>query len=120
METMLGNYGGARQIYERWMEWHPDEQSWSTYIKFETRFNETDRARAIFERFVLSHPTVKCWLKYAKFEENLGEVDKARTIYERAIQFLGDEANDEKLFIAFARLEEKSKEVGVHTDCAAV
>ncbi len=31
-------------------------------------------------------------------------------MYERAIEFLGEDANDEKLFIAFAKFEERCKE----------
>ena len=27
MEEMLGNVAGARQVFERWMEWEPDEQA---------------------------------------------------------------------------------------------
>ena len=26
MEEMLGNIPAARQIFERWMKWEPDEQ----------------------------------------------------------------------------------------------
>lgn len=28
MEEMLGNIAGARQVFERWMEWQPEEQAW--------------------------------------------------------------------------------------------
>lgn len=37
MEEMLGNIAGCRQVFERWMEWQPDEQAWQTYINFELR-----------------------------------------------------------------------------------
>ena len=33
MEEMLGNIGGARQIFERWMKWEPDHHGWTAYIK---------------------------------------------------------------------------------------
>ena len=69
MEEMLGNIAGTLQIFERWMEWQPDEQSWQTYINFELRYKELDRARSIYERFVYAHPDVKNWIKYSKFEE---------------------------------------------------
>ena len=26
MEEMLGNIAGCRQVFERWMEWEPEEQ----------------------------------------------------------------------------------------------
>ena len=28
MEEMLNNIAGARAVFERWMEWEPDEQPW--------------------------------------------------------------------------------------------
>ena len=33
MEEMLGNVAGARQIFERWMQWAPDHHGWMAYIK---------------------------------------------------------------------------------------
>lgn len=110
MEEMLENIAGARQVFERWMEWEPDEQAWQTYIKFELRYDEIQRARQIYERFVMVHPDVKHWIKYARFEESHGFIKGARDVYERAINFYGDEALDEKLFIAFAKFEEGQRE----------
>jgi crooked neck len=48
MESMLGNYAGARQIFERWMEWEPEPHGWFAYIKFEQRFGEVERTRYSF------------------------------------------------------------------------
>lgn len=110
MEEMLENVAGARAVFERWMEWQPDEQAWQTYINFELRFKEIDRARTIYERFVITHPDVKHWIKYARFEENHGFINSSRRIYERAVYFYGDDHLDEKLYIAFARFEENQKE----------
>lgn len=53
MEEMLGNIAGARQVFERWMEWQPEEQAWHSYINFELRYKEVDRARTIYERYIL-------------------------------------------------------------------
>ena len=33
MEEMLGNVAGARQIFERWMQWEPDHHGWMAYIR---------------------------------------------------------------------------------------
>lgn len=110
MEEMLENIGGCRAIFERWMEWQPEDQYWLTYINFEMRYKEIDRARDIFDRFVYVHPEVKNWIKYAKFEQRHGFINSSRAIYERAIEFFGDEYMDEKLFIAFAAFEESQKE----------
>ena len=77
MEEMLSNVAGARQVFERWMEWEPDEQAWHSYINMELRYKEIDRARSIYERYVMVHPEVKNWVKFAKFEErqsNIGTV----------------------------------------------
>ncbi|KAF5273392.1 hypothetical protein FQA39_LY07409 [Lamprigera yunnana] len=110
MEEMLENIPGSRAVFERWMEWEPDEQAWQTYINFELRYKEIDRARQIYERFVITHPQVKHWIKYAKFENNHGFINSARHTYERAIQFYGDDHMDETLCIAFAKFEENHKE----------
>jgi crooked neck len=69
MEDIMGNYAGARLIFERWMEWEPEENAWMVYIRFETRCGELERARKLYERFVHVHPTVKSWLKWARFED---------------------------------------------------
>jgi len=53
MEEMLGNVAGCRQVFERWMEWEPDEQAWHSYINFELRYKEVDRARNIYEKYIL-------------------------------------------------------------------
>ncbi len=74
---MLGNIPGARQVFERWMEWEPVEQAWFAYIKMELRYKEVNRARAIYEKFVMVHPDIKNWIKFAKFEESQGNVCKS-------------------------------------------
>jgi crooked neck len=62
-------------------------------------------------RFVVVHPTVDSWLKYAHFEEKQSDRNKARAVYEKAVALLEDAANDERLFVSFAKFEEKCKEV---------
>ncbi|KAM3663198.1 crooked neck-like protein 1 [Ammospiza maritima maritima] len=110
MEEMLGNIAGSRQVFERWMEWQPEEQAWHSYINFELRYKEVDRARSIYERFVLVHPSVKNWIKYAHFEEKHSYLAHARKVYERAVEFFGEEHMDEHLYVAFAKFEENQKE----------
>lgn len=80
MEEMLGNVAGARQVFERWMEWEPDEQAWHSYINMELRYKEIDRARSIYERYVMVHPEVKNWVKFAKFEERQSNTGTVYTI----------------------------------------
>ncbi|XP_029449627.1 crooked neck-like protein 1 isoform X2 [Rhinatrema bivittatum] len=110
MEEMLGNVAGTRQVFERWMEWQPDEQAWHSYINFELRYKEVDRARSIYERFVIVHPDIKNWIKYARFEEKHTYIGHARKVYERAVEFFGEEHMDEQLYVAFAKFEENQKE----------
>lgn len=110
MEETLGNVAGARQIFERWMSWEPDEAAWSSYIKMEKRYGEMQRARAILERFTAVHPEPKNWIKWARFEEENGTSDLVREVYGMAVETLGDDFMDEKLFMAYAKFEARLKE----------
>jgi len=110
MEETLGNIPGTRQVFERWMSWEPDEAAWSAYIKLEKRYQEFGRARAIFERFTVVHPEPRNWIKWARFEEENGTSDLVREVFGMAIETLGDNFMDERLFIAYARFEAKLKE----------
>uniref|UniRef100_A0A9J7Z3J8 Crooked neck pre-mRNA splicing factor 1 n=1 Tax=Cyprinus carpio carpio TaxID=630221 RepID=A0A9J7Z3J8_CYPCA len=106
MEEMLGNIAGCRQVFERWMEWEPEEQAWHSYINFELRYKEVDKSRTL----VMVHPEVKNWIKYANFEEKHGYIALARKVFERAVEFFGEEHISENLYVAFSRFEEKQKE----------
>ncbi|KAL6869009.1 NineTeen Complex (NTC) component [Amphichorda felina] len=110
MEEMLGNIPGTRQVFDRWMQWQPDEAAWSAYIKLEKRYGEYDRARDIFRAFTMVHPEPRNWIKWAKFEEENGTSDQVRDVFGDAVEALGDDFVDEKLFIAYARFEAKLKE----------
>ncbi|GAB7348633.1 hypothetical protein MBLNU459_g7006t1 [Dothideomycetes sp. NU459] len=110
MEETLGNVPGTRQVFERWMSWEPSEDAWSAYIKLEKRYGEFDRARAIFERFTIVHPEPKNWIKWARFEEENGTSDLVREVFGMAIETLGEDFMDEKLFITYAKYEAKLKE----------
>lgn len=105
MEETLGNFSGARSVFERWMSWKPDANAWHAYIKLETRHGEIDHAREIFRRFALVHPDSPNWIKWARFEEAHGTLDNARTVFLDAFQTIGEDLVDERLFMAFARLE---------------
>ncbi|KAK5168312.1 NineTeen Complex (NTC) component [Saxophila tyrrhenica] len=110
MEEMLGNITGTRAVFERWMSWEPDEAAWGAYIKLEKRYGEFERARGIYERYTVVHPEARNWIKWARFEEENGTSDLVRDVFGMAIETLGDEFMDEKLFIAYARFESKLKE----------
>jgi crooked neck len=110
MEEMLGNIPGTRQVFERWMSWEPDEAAWSSYIKLEKRYGEFQRARDIFQRFTMVHPEPRNWIKWARFEEEYGTSDLVRDVFGTAVETLGEDFMDERLFIAYARFEAKLKE----------
>lgn len=111
MEEMLEEVARARQIFERWMQWEPEEEAWMAYVKFEKRYKELERARVIYERFVHIHPDPKNWIKWAEFEEREGKTEKAREIFARAIEVMGEELMEQRLFISFAKFETRQKEV---------
>lgn len=110
MEEMLGNIPGTRQVFERWMSWEPDEAAWSAYIKLEKRYGEYQRARDIFQRFTIVHPEPRNWIKWTRFEEEYGTSELVREVFANAVEALGEEFMDERLFIAYARYEAKLKE----------
>jgi crooked neck len=74
LEELLGNVAGARQVFERWMAWEPNDKAWSAYIKLEVRYQELDRASKLYERLINCHPEPKHFVKWAKFEEERGNV----------------------------------------------
>ena len=52
MEEMVGNLQGARVIFDRWMDWEPDDHAWTSYVRLEMRANQPDRARQVFKTMV--------------------------------------------------------------------
>ena len=56
------------------------------------------------------HPEPRNWIKWARFEEENGTSDLVREVFGLAIETLGTDFMDEKLFMAYARYEAKLKE----------
>ncbi|KAJ2802771.1 NineTeen Complex (NTC) component, partial [Coemansia helicoidea] len=110
MEELLGNVEGARTVFNRWMQWEPPEDAWAAFVKFELRYKEVDNARAVFERFVFVHPEPKTWLRWATFEEDQGAPDRVREVFGLAIDRLGEEFMDQRVFISFAKFEVRMRE----------
>ena len=114
LEEMLQNVAGARQVFERWLKWEPDDKAWQAYIKMEERYNELDRASAIYERWVAIRPEPRVWVKWGKFEEERGRLDKAREVFQLALEFFGDDEEQvekaQAVFAAFAKMETRCKE----------
>jgi crooked neck len=107
---LLGDISGTREVFRRWMQWRPDADAWAAYIKFEERYREIDNARAIFESFTIVHPEPASWLKWARWEQQHGTTDLVREVYATAIDTLGMEFMEEKIFVAFAAFETSLKE----------
>ncbi|KAL0396714.1 UNVERIFIED_CONTAM: Pre-splicing factor clf1 [Sesamum calycinum] len=107
MEEMLGNVAGARQIFERWMKWAPDQQGWLSYIKFELRYNE--HVLGIVERAVDKlgddEEAEELFVAFAEFEEKCKETERARCIYKYALDHIPKGRAEElyKKFVAFEK-----------------
>jgi crooked neck len=115
LEELLQNVPGARQVFERWMKWEPDDKAWQAYIKMEERYGENDRASSIYERWVAVRPEPRVWVKWAKFEEERARMDKAREVFQTALEFFGDEEEEQiekaqAVYGAFAKMETRAKE----------
>lgn len=114
LEELLQNIPGARQVFERWMQWEPEDKAWQAYIKLEERYEEWDRASAIYERWIAVRPEPRAWVKWAKFEEDRGRLDKAREVFQTALAFFGDDNESvekaQGVFSAFAKMEVRQKE----------
>lgn len=50
-------------------------------------------------------------MRYAKFEMKNRQIGLARKCYERAVEDLGEDGENEELFVKFAEFEEKVNEV---------
>jgi len=114
LEELLQNVPGARQVFERWMQWEPDDKAWQAYIKMEHRYQELDRASLIYERWIAVRPQPRVWVKWGKFEEERGRLDKAREVFQAALEFFGDDEEQvekaQAVFNAFAKMETRLKE----------
>ncbi|CAD8136165.1 unnamed protein product [Paramecium octaurelia] len=110
MEEVLGNYQAAREIFNRWMTWKPEEKAWMAFLKFEERMGERENQRQIMYKYMEAFPKLKVYLKVAKFEIKQKAWDSARSIYERTLEELGQEALKEEYFIDFGRFEIRNKE----------
>eukprot|EP00920_Eleutheroschizon_duboscqi_P027736 GHVT01067865.1.p1 GENE.GHVT01067865.1~~GHVT01067865.1.p1 ORF type:complete len:677 (+),score=171.04 GHVT01067865.1:2861-4891(+) len=110
MEELLGNYVGARAVFERWMEWTPDDKGWMMFVRFEERCGEVQRAQKVFERYLSQKPTPEAFLRFAKFETRHRNFDRARAGFEKAIEVLPSDMLDENFYLKFAQFEQTQRE----------
>jgi crooked neck len=108
VEELAGDWPKTRSVFERWMEWHPDDSAWMSYAKFEARHQNYDAAKNVMQRYCQTFASAKAMLKYAKFAEfELHDIPLARSVYESSISELDDEEITEnpRLFQNFANFE---------------
>ena len=114
MEELVAGGGGnmdlTRNVFERWMQWEPEESAWTAYIKFEMRQGNITNARGIYERFVLVHTVPQSYIKYARWEEKNGDKARSREVYEKAVEVLGGAGAIQGIYAAFGQFEERCQE----------
>jgi crooked neck len=110
MEEILGNYLGAREIFEKWMTWNPSDNAWMSYAKFEERMGDVNRARQLLYRYIEKNNKLEAYLRVAKFENKHQNKNACRSLYESALADLGNLALDEDFFISFIKFEIRMKE----------
>ncbi|CAN8290067.1 unnamed protein product [Cochlearia groenlandica] len=105
IELQLGNIDWCRKLYERYLEWSPENcYAWCKYAEFERSLSETERVGAIFE-LAISQPALDMpellWKAYIDFEISQGELDRTRGLYERLL----DGSKHYKVWVSFAKFE---------------
>ncbi|KAL3373788.1 hypothetical protein AABB24_005663 [Solanum stoloniferum] len=89
IELHLGNIDRCRKLYEKYLEWSPENcYAWSKFAELERSLYETERARAVFE-LAIDQPALDIpellWKAYIDFEISEGEFERTRALYERLL-----------------------------------
>jgi crooked neck len=103
----------CRAVFERWMQWMPDDNAWLAYARFEFRCRNKDGAQQVLRRYCQSYPSVKAYVKFAKWAEfEAQDIPLSRNIYESALTELEPEEiyGNARLFQQFAAMEERQNE----------
>ncbi|KAK3002087.1 hypothetical protein RJ639_020546 [Escallonia herrerae] len=110
IELQLGNIDRCRKLYEKYLEWSPENcYAWSKFAELERSLSETERARAIFE-LAIAQPALDMpellWKAYIDFEISEGEFERTRQLYERLL----DRTKHLKVWISYAKFEASALE----------
>ncbi len=62
LEEQLENIAGARELFDEWMKFLPNEQAWKTYINFEMRCGTVALARKVYEQYIQIYATESVFL----------------------------------------------------------
>ncbi|AES77037.1 putative tetratricopeptide-like helical domain-containing protein [Medicago truncatula] len=105
IELQLGNIDRCRKLYEKYLEWTPENcYAWCKYAELERSLAETERARAIFE-LAIAQPALDMpellWKAYVDFETVECEFERARVLYERLL----DRTKHLKVWMSYAEFE---------------
>ncbi|XVF53031.1 hypothetical protein PTKIN_Ptkin05aG0066400 [Pterospermum kingtungense] len=105
IELQLGNIDRCRKLYEKYLEWAPENcYAWSKYAELERSLSEMERARSIFE-LAITQPALDMpellWKAYIDFEISEGEYQRTRGLYERLL----DRTKHLKVWVSYAKFE---------------
>ncbi|KAH9799186.1 Crooked neck protein [Citrus sinensis] len=99
MELCLGNIDPCRKLYEKYLEWSPENcYAWSKYTELEKSLDETERARAIFE-LAIAQPILD--LPEFLWKISQGEYARTRALYERLL----DRTKHLNVWISYVKFE---------------
>jgi crooked neck len=112
VEEMVGDMPKCRAVFERWMNWMPDDNAWLSYARFETRVGHLDRAEAVMRRYANAYPSARAMLRFAKWAEfEAKNVTLARNVFESCLSELEpEESRQARVFKQFASFEERQGE----------
>ncbi|XP_031125811.1 crooked neck-like protein 1 [Ipomoea triloba] len=110
IELHLGNIDRCRKLYEKYLEWSPENcYAWTKFAELEKSLDETERARAIFE-LAIDQPALDMpellWKAYIDFEISEGEYERTRALYERLLS----RTKHLKVWISYAKFEASAVE----------
>ncbi|KAA8530062.1 hypothetical protein F0562_004771 [Nyssa sinensis] len=108
IELQLGNIDRCRKLYEKYLEWSPENcYAWSKYAQLERSLSENQRARGIYE-LAIAQPTLDMpellWKSCIDFEISQHEFERSRELYERLL----DRTKHLKVWISYAKFEASS------------
>lgn len=112
VEEMANDSAKTRAVFERWMQWHPEDNAWLAYARFEMRHSNRNSAEAVLRRYCHDYPTTAAYVKFAKWAEfEAHNAPLARSVYESALtQLEPEEVKTARLFAQFAAMEERQTE----------
>lgn len=112
VEEMCQDLPKCQAVFERWMQWRPDDNVWLAYARFEQRHNSVIDAERVLRCYCRACPTTKAFVKFAKWAEfEAHNIALSRSIYEAALQELEpEEVKTARLFHQFAAMEERQAE----------